>query len=154
MNQPTEEMDDATVMRRFAGWPVDQDSVAHYRGLLQQRLLLNRCADCGEWHHPPRPICPMCWSFRIRPEEPSGGGTIFLLTFLEQGDDRPPHPVATVELDDQAGLRYTATMDGPLRPSDVCIGDRVVLTWIEREATIVPAFRLSGRADRPPATGR
>lgn len=152
MSQPAEDIDDAAVIRLFAGWPVNQDSVAHYRGLVQRRLLLNRCADCGEWHHPPRPLCPVCWSFRIRPEEPSGGGTIFLLTFLEQAHSLPPHPVATVELDDQIGLRYTATMDGLLLPGDVRIGDRVELTWIAREGTIVPAFRLSGIDDRAPAT--
>jgi uncharacterized OB-fold protein len=66
------------------------------------------------------------------------------LTFLEQGADRPPHPVATVELDDQVGLRYTATMDRPLKPSDVRIGDRVELTWGDRDGTILPAFRLKG----------
>jgi uncharacterized OB-fold protein len=139
-----EELDDATVIRRFAGQPVDQDSIAHYRGLLQRRLLLNRCTKCGVWHHPPRPVCPACWSFDVRPAEPSGRGTIYLLTFLERGGGSPPHPIATVDLDEQAGLRYTATVDGLGEREAVRVGDRVELAWIERDGMAAPAFRPSG----------
>jgi uncharacterized OB-fold protein len=143
MNEQAREVDDATLLQLFAGQPVDQDSIDHYRGLLQRRLLINRCADCGNWHHPPRPICPKCWSLRVRPTEPSGAGTIFLLTFLARGDS-PPHPIATVDLDEQVGLRYTATIEGPAKPGEVQVGDCVELTWIERQDREVPAFRLSG----------
>jgi uncharacterized OB-fold protein len=148
VNDSEDEVDDAAVLRRFAGEPVDQDSIAHYRGLLQRRLMLNRCAGCGEWHHPPRPVCPACWSCDVRPTEVLGAGRIFLLTFLAASDNSPRHPVATVDLDEQVGLRYTATIEGTGQQGEVRIGDRVVLTWIERGSTAVPAFRVSDLDER------
>jgi uncharacterized OB-fold protein len=145
VTQAHEEFDDAAVIRRFPGRIVDQVNVAYYRGLLERRLLLSRCSDCGQWIHPPRPICPDCWSVRLYVDEPGGEGTIYLLTFLERDGDSPPHPVATVELDEQAGLRYTATIAGSAPPGAVHIGDRVKLTWIERNGAIMPAFELMAR---------
>jgi uncharacterized OB-fold protein len=140
----TAEPDDATVLRLFAGQPVDQDTIAHYRGLLQRRLLLNRCNDCSEWHHPPRPLCPRCWSFDVSPTEVSGSGTIVLLTFLDRGEQQAPHPVATVDLDEQRGLRFTATIRGQATPDTARVGDRVQLVWIATGSGSVPAFAPEG----------
>jgi uncharacterized OB-fold protein len=142
MTAETGEPDDATVLALFAGQPVDQDTIAHYRGLLQRRLLVNRCNECSEWHHPPRPLCPRCWSFDVVPTDVSGRGTVALLTFLDRGEQQRLHPVATVDLDEQPGLRFTATISGPASPDTVRIGARVELTWIETDSGTVPAFRV------------
>lgn len=141
MTDATVEPDDATVVRLFAGQSVDQDNVAHYRGLLEKRLLINRCHDCGTWHHPARPLCPRCWSIHVDPTEVSGRGAIALITFLAGTGQHSPHPVATVDLDEQPGLRYTATIVGPSSPDTVRIGARVELTWIAGATGAVPAFR-------------
>jgi uncharacterized OB-fold protein len=118
-----------------------------YRGLLQRELRLNRCADCGWWHHRPKPICPRCWSKRLVPTPVSGRGTIHLLILLHQGppaegvDYSTPHPVATVELDEQTGLRFTSTVVGTV-PDELAVGQRVALDWIERDARPYPVFRV------------
>jgi hypothetical protein len=135
--------DDATVIRRFAGEPVDQDTIAHYRGLLHHRLLINRCNDCGLWHHPPRPLCPSCWSFDVGVQPVTGAGAIALLTFLTSADGAS-HPVVTVDLDEQRGVRYTATLVELESPGTVAIDDRVELAWFDRGDVIVPAFRPVG----------
>jgi uncharacterized protein len=142
---------DEELVARFAGHPIDRDSAAHYRGRLELRLLLNRCGACGTWHHPPRPICPSCWSTVVVPTEVAGTGTIHLVLFLHQGppaegvDYTTPYPVVTVELDEQTGLRFTATVVGA--PNEqIAIGKRVALDWIERAGVPVPAFRLDGSA--------
>jgi uncharacterized OB-fold protein len=136
------------LLARFRGQGVTRESKAHFQGRLEKRLLINRCQDCGEWRHPPMPICPKCWSDRVEPTEVSGDGTIHLLIFLHQGPpaegvdySEGPYPVATIELDEQTGLRFTSTIVGS--PNEhIAIGDRVRLDWIERGGAPFPVFRL------------
>jgi uncharacterized protein len=140
-------MTDADLVETFSRVRVDHDNKAFYRGWLNKRLLLNRCRECGRWHHPPKPICPNCWSSEVEPTEVSGRGTVHLLILLHQGPEAPgvdyaagPHPVATVELVEQVGLRYTTTIVG-IPPGDIHIGMPVELTWIERDGVPFPAFQ-------------
>jgi uncharacterized OB-fold protein len=136
---------DEELVDRLPDVLMDPDSTPHYRGWLERRLLLNRCADCGTWHHPPKPVCPECWSADVVPTAVSGRGTIHLLVWLRQGppadgvDYATPHPVVTVELEEQPGLRFTSTVVG-VRMGEVGIGDTVELTWIERGGEPFPAF--------------
>jgi uncharacterized OB-fold protein len=140
-------MTDAELVDRFPRLRVDHDNKEFYRGWLEQRLLINRCAACGNWHHPPKPVCPRCWSGDIHPTEVSGRGTIHLLMLLHQGPPAPgvdysvgPHPVATVELAEQTALRLTTTIiDCPV--DDITIGMPVELAWIERDGAPFPVFR-------------
>ena len=140
-------VDDIELVELFAGQPVTHDSAAHYRARLERRLLLNRCTSCGRWHHPPKPICPRCWSTDIAPTEVDGRGTIHLVMFLHQGPPAAgvtydsPHPVVTVELDEQPGLRFTSTIVGSTL-DEIVIGRRVRLDWIERGGVPVPVFRI------------
>ena len=138
---------DEELLETFSGYGVERDNAAHFRGRLERQLLINHCAECGVWHHPPRPVCPACWSPQVHADPVSGSGTIYLCVFLHQGPPAPgvdystPYPVVTVELDEQAGLRFTATVTGA-RNEDIAIGERVHLDWIERGGVPVPAFRL------------
>src|SRR5262249_54227403 len=126
------------------------------RGLLERRLCLNRCDDCGYWHHRPKPRCPRCLSARISATEVGGTGTIYLLTFLHQGPAAdgvsysPPHPVVTVDLDEQVGLRFTTTVIDASAAA-VVIGARVRLDWIQRDGRPFPVWRLdvTDAAPRP-----
>jgi uncharacterized protein len=144
----TDVIADDELLARFPGHPLDHDSAAHYRGRLDRRLLINRCDGCGTWHHPPKPICPACWSPDVTATEVTGSGTIHLAILLHQGppaegvDYTTPYPVVTVELDEQPGLRFTSTVVGS--PNGViAIGERVVLDWIDRSGTPLPVFRLA-----------
>jgi uncharacterized protein len=74
--------------------------------------------------------------------------------FLHQGppaegvDYSTPHPVVTVELDEQAGLRFTSTVvDAPNEA--IRIGARVRLDWIDRAGTPLPVFRLTDPGTDP-----
>jgi uncharacterized OB-fold protein len=141
------QLSDADLVAGYAPLTVDRDTAEFYRGWLARELRPNRCADCGHWHHPPRPMCPECWSWNVEPTAVSGRGTIYLLILLHQGPPAPgvdysagPYPVAAVELEEQAGLRITSTIvDTP--PHELSIGQAVELTWIERNGLPFPAFR-------------
>jgi uncharacterized OB-fold protein len=146
MSEIGSEISDEQLLQRFPGVRIDHDNKAFYRGLLKQQLLIDRCHDCGHWFHPPRPICPKCWSRDIRPTAVRGEGPIHLLIFLHQGPPAAgvsydtPHPVATVEFDEQPGLRFTSTIIGTPNAA-LKIGQRVALTWIDRGTNPVPVFQ-------------
>jgi uncharacterized OB-fold protein len=133
----------------FPGEPITHDNAAHYRGRLRRELLVNRCDDCGTWHAPPKPVCPECWSPDVTPTPVSGSGEIFMNIFLHQGPPAPgvdystPYPVVTVELEEQVGLRFTATVVDAGN-DDITIGRSVRLEWRERGGSPMPVFVLTG----------
>lgn len=143
---PAAEPSDVEVLALFPDERVTRDNVDFYRGLLRGELCANRCLDCGHWHLPQRAFCPECWSQRVRATPLSGRGTVHLLIFLRQGrplagiDYAAGHPVATVELEEQAGLRFTATLAECPRER-MRIGLPVELCMIQRGGQRVPAFR-------------
>ena len=104
------------LLEAFPGVRVDADNAAYYRGLLDHQLLIQRCRDCRAWHHPPRPVCPRCWSRDVTAEAVSGRGTIALLTLLRYGPPQPGvdytdgHPLVAVDLEEQAGLRVSGAI--------------------------------------------
>jgi uncharacterized protein len=137
---------DDELMDALPGVRVDHDNAAHYRGLLERRLLVNRCDDCGAWHHRPRSVCPRCWSRSVTATEVSGQGTIAMLTFLHQrprrsGGGDEPYPVVAVDLAEQPGLRVAATIVDASH-DDIALDAAVELAWIERDGHPVAAFRL------------
>ncbi|MET7770972.1 OB-fold domain-containing protein [Nocardia sp. NPDC005366] len=138
---------DREILETFPDAPIDHDNKEYYRGRLTRRLLLNRCSSCDTWSQPPRGLCPNCWSDDVVASEVSGDGVIYITMFLHQGPPAPgvdysaPYPVVVVELDEQPGLRYTATVLGAAR-DDIAIGKRVRLDWIERGGEPTPVFRV------------
>lgn len=146
----TETISDADLVERLAHLPVDRDTAEHYRGYLRRELVFNRCDDCGSFMAPMRPMCPSCWSWHVTPTAVSGNGTVHLFIALHQGPPadgvdytQGPHPVVTVELEEQDALRFTSTIiDCAL--DDIQIGMPVELAWIERSGAPFPVFRPAG----------
>ena len=143
MSAPT----DAELIEVLAHLPVERDTAEHYRGYLRRELVFNRCASCGRFDAPMRPMCPSCWSWDMVPTAVSGRGVVHLAITLHQGPPADgvdyavgPHPVVTVELVEQEGLRFTSTVvECPV--SAVRIGLPVELTWIDRSGAPFPVFR-------------
>jgi uncharacterized protein len=139
-------LSDADLVTRLPYLRVDRDNAAVYRGRFAHELRVNRCDDCGRWHQPPRPMCPTCWSWNVRATPVSGRGRVHLLMRLHQGPPAPgvdyaagPHPVVTVELEEQPHLRITSTVVN-CRPEDLAIDLPVQLTWIDRGGVPFPVF--------------
>jgi uncharacterized OB-fold protein len=148
---PAAEETDQELVERYQDVRLDHTNKHFYRGLLHNQLRLNRCDDCGFWHHRPKPRCPRCLSKNVVATPVRGSGTIHLLIHLHQGppaegvDYSTPHPVATVELDEQEGLRFTSSVVGA-GPDDLAIGDRVDLDWATRSDRPYPVWRKTGSA--------
>ena len=141
-------LDDEALVDLFGAYALDHDNKAVFRARLDHELRVMRCADCGTWHEPPKPMCAACWSTNVVATPASGRGTIFMAIFLHQGPPAPgvdystPYPVVTVELEEQAGLRFTSTVVGAAN-DDIVIGAPVTLDWLDREGVPVPVFRLA-----------
>jgi uncharacterized OB-fold protein len=82
----------------------DPATEAYWSGLLEGRLLIERCVACGHRQFYPRGICTDCgadpeW------EEASGRGTVHTFTIIRQNGARPfrdelPYVVAVVHLEE------------------------------------------------------
>jgi len=127
---------DEEVLTAFPAAAIDHDNLDLYRGLLERRLLINRCSECGYWHHPPRSVCPLCWSQTVIPTEIGGRGIVYMTVRTHQART-VPELIATVELAEQVGLRISAMMI-----EEAHIGDSVEVDWIERQQRPYPVFRL------------
>jgi uncharacterized OB-fold protein len=135
---------DHMVFSAFPGVLINRDNIAHYRGLLAGKLLVNRCSNCGYWIYPHRPLCPECLSWDVIPTEVCGDGTVFMFTLIHQerdplGNLPGPMPLAAVELAEQPGLRYLATIVN-CATDELRIDLAVRLIWVERDGLAWPAF--------------
>jgi hypothetical protein len=113
-------------------------------------LLIQRCASCRLWVHPPVAQCPAC-AGTLRNEAVSGNGTIFTFTTNYQQfhpDVAPPYVIAIVELDEQADLRLPTNIVNADADSLTC-GTPVRVLFECQEAVFVPVFEPA-----PPAPPR
>ncbi len=108
---------------------VTPDTAFFWEGVAEGWLLLQRCAACGRFRHPPRPMCPWCRSLEWKAVEASGRGTVFSfvmpahpeLPFMEY-----PYVVAVVELEE--GTRMVTNIVG-VGPGEVRMGMAVHVTF-------------------------
>jgi uncharacterized OB-fold protein len=121
---------------------VTDDSAVFWDAVAEQRLVAQRCAECGRLRHPPRPMCPQCHSLSIEVVELSGRGTLYSYSVLHH----PQHPAfdypvlaALVDLDE--GVRMVSNLVG-IEPNDIRIGMPVEVEFQEQDGgTYLPVFR-------------
>jgi len=110
------------------------------------RLVLQRCASCGYYNHPPRLACDACLSQQLRFEPVSGRGTIYTFTVMHQRDvagfeSEAPFINLVVELAEQPRLLMVSNL--PLAERDrVRIDAPVEVIFEDRGGVIVPQFKL------------
>ena len=121
------------------------DTAFFWEGAQRGELLAQRCADCGDLQHPPRPMCPKCHSVRRELVRLSGRGEIYSWII-----PRHPHPVgfavppivAVIRLEE--GINLVSNLVG-IQPEQLRNGLRVA---VEFEPTAgghaVPVFRPVG----------
>jgi len=119
-----------------------EDNAPFWQGGAQGRLLIQHCADCTHFFHPPAPICPHCGSFNVAPRAVSGKGRIVSYTINHQAwrpDLIVPYVVAIVELVEQAGLRFVTNIVGT-PPESVFIDMPVRVRFEQHEDVWLPLF--------------
>lgn len=122
---------------------LNDDNRAYWTGGEQGQLLINRCADCRSFVHPPVPFCPECESRNVGPEPVSGRGTVTTYTINHKQwlPGLPvPYVLALVELDEDPAVRLPTNIVG-VDPQLVTIGMPVEVLFEQVEEVFVPLFR-------------
>jgi len=113
---------------------VTPETERFWEATAEGRLLLKRCADCGECHHYPRSRCPFCSSDDTEWTEASGDGTVYTYTVTHQNgepyDEATPYVLAYVELEE--GPRMMTNILG-VEPDDVSVGQDVTAVFDETD---------------------
>jgi uncharacterized OB-fold protein len=100
-----------------------------WKGLEEERLLLQRCGACGKWQWGPEWICHRCFSFDVRFEETRADGVIYSYERVWHPvhpvlKDQGPYVVVLVELPHADNVRLVGNLLGDPR-EPVAIGARV-----------------------------
>lgn len=90
-------------------------------------IRLQRCADCGTFRWPPRPVCATCWSFETTWSAVRPTGVVYSWVTIHHAlapafADVLPYAVAIVELDE--GPRVLTAVPDSDRPG-IAVGQRV-----------------------------
>ena len=113
-----------------------------WEGIEQGKLLIQRCAACGELRHPPGPMCPKCHSLEWTVLEASGRGTVYSYVVAHHPPIPPfeyPNLIVLVALEE--GARLVSNLVG-ISPEEVEIGMPVVCEIVEiEEGFKLPQFR-------------
>ncbi len=121
---------------------LDADNRAFWTGGAEGELRLTRCADCGTFIHPPRPVCRHCLSENVAAEAVAGTGVIDTFTLNYQKWHpamEVPFVIARVAIDGAPGVYLTTNIVGcPAEAVD--IGDRVRVTFEQQEDVYLPLF--------------
>jgi uncharacterized protein len=88
---------------RFDLPTADPETQPFWDAAADGRLLLRRCAACGNAHFYPRSFCPECWSEDVSWEEASGRATLYTWSVVYSNDlppfgERVPYVAAVVDL--------------------------------------------------------
>jgi uncharacterized protein len=125
---------------------IDKDSLAFWTGGKDGQLLINRCADCAHYVHPPVPFCPSCEGRNVAPEAVSGRGRITSFTVNHKQwvpNLAVPYVLALITLDEQDDVRVVSNITH-CDPAQVRF-DMPVEVWFESHEDLwVPLFRPVG----------
>ena len=109
----------------------------------QKRLVFQRCKECGEFLHPPRPMCHKCHSYDLEWVESTGKGKIYSwVVFTREVNPlyRAPFEVVVVEMEEK-GVRFISNMaEG--NPGDLYFGMSVEVVFVDiNDEWPLPWFR-------------
>jgi len=134
--------------RRAKPIPVpDEITRPFWEAASQRRLVVQRCAACGYYNHPPANACDACLSQELHFEAVSGRGRIHTFTVMHQRDvpgfeGEAPFINIVVELEEQPMLLMVSNL--PFSEQErVHIGAVVVVDFEDRgPGLLVPQFRI------------
>jgi len=114
-----------------------------WEAVKQKRLVFQRCKECGEFLHPPRPMCHKCHSYDLEWVESTGKGKIYSwVVFTREVHPlyRVPFEVVLVEMEEK-GVRFISNMaEG--KPEDIYFGMPVEVVFVDiNDEWPLPMFR-------------
>jgi len=123
--------------RKISPPPVNPGDERFFDAAAQGKLLIKRCAGCGEFHYYPRPLCPFCFSEQTEWVEAKGTGSIYTFSVTRRAGPTP-YAIAYVTLDEGVTM-MTNIVDCDL--DAIRIGQRVRVVFKPTEGgPPVPMF--------------
>jgi uncharacterized OB-fold protein len=126
----------------------DEITLPFWEAAKERRLVVQRCATCGYYNHPPRNVCDACLSQELHFEPVSGLGRIHTFTVMHQRDvpgfeSEAPFINIVVELAEQPMLLMVSNL--PISERErVLIGAPVKADFEDRgNGVFLPQFRIS-----------
>lgn len=110
--------------RKLSPPPVNPETKPFWEACADGKLLIGRCAACGEAHYYPRALCPFCFSDTVL-EQASGEGTIYTFSVMRRSPTGA-YAIGYVTLDEGPAV-LTNFVDCDL--DALAIGQRVRLTF-------------------------
>jgi len=104
---------------------IDLDNQGYWDAVKNHKLVLQHCRKCDKYHHPPRPMCPVCRSQDTLEWKESGGKGIIYSFVLFTTDKmaypayKLPYAVVLVEMEE--GPRIVANVH-EIEPNELRIG--------------------------------
>lgn len=136
-------------------WPlprvidVDQE---FWDGVQQDKLLIQKCRECGRLQFFPRPVCGGCFSGNLAWQESAGRGTVYSFTLVRVPRhpafrklvEETGQPVIFAEIELAEGVRMMSQIVD-CRPEDVKLGGQVRVTFapVPGAEFKLPKFRLA-----------
>jgi uncharacterized protein len=121
---------------------LDDDNRAFWTAGKDGKLCITRCLDCGQYTHPPKPICRHCLSEKVAPEAVPGTGVIDTYTINYQAwmpGLEVPLVIARVRLDGVPGVYLTTNIvNCPVE--EVHFEDKVRVIFEEQDGIFFPLF--------------
>jgi uncharacterized OB-fold protein len=137
-----QQADDESLLLSYPDLEIDHDSKQLCAGWRARVLLMSFCDQCSRWSHPPRLLCPHCYSLRQPRLLPvSGQGRVHLVVGSASSGSEEPATIVAVDLVEQAGLRVTGHLVGA-QAGAALIGRPVSLGWTGPDSAPFPVFML------------
>ncbi|MFD8814497.1 bifunctional MaoC family dehydratase N-terminal/OB-fold nucleic acid binding domain-containing protein [Streptomyces sp. NPDC059627] len=136
---------------------VNRDNAGFWEGVAEERLLIQRCADCGTLRHPWLPGCNACGSLDWDTVESCGEGTVWSYVVMHHPPFpafAPPYAVGLIELAE--GVRMVSSVVGvPYDKVRIGLPVRVEFRRYEDEAgaLTLPVFRAADALGAPGVAG-
>lgn len=125
---------------------LDADNRAFWTGGSSGQLNIVHCDDCGEYTHPPKPLCRHCQSENVAPQAVAGTGVVDSYTINHQPwmpGLEVPFIIARIRLDGVPGVVLTSNIiNCPVDQID--FDDKVQVTFEEQDGIWFPLFEKVG----------
>jgi len=121
---------------------LDADNRGFWTGGAEGELRIHKCADCGQFFHPPRAVCRHCLSENVAATAVAGTGVVDTYTVNYQKWHpamEVPCVMARVAVDGAPGVYVTTNIIGcPV--DEVDVGDKVRVVFEQQEDVYLPLF--------------
>jgi uncharacterized OB-fold protein len=126
---------------------ITDDTRPFWDACRRHEVVIQRCARCATFRHPPAPVCWKCRSFAHEWVAASGRGVVYShavvhRAFLPELAAHVPYTVVVVALDDAPGVRLVSNLVDAA-PGEARVGLPVEVVFDDVAAdTTVPRFRV------------